>query len=66
MPSKPPRDAVTQALAAKSKIEQRRATREPAGRVEEDGSYTTRDGRRYDPEERRLKHPKRRPGTSHA
>lgn len=37
-------------LRAKDRIEQRRATREPAGRVEEDGSYRTRGGLVYDPD----------------
>lgn len=45
-------------LAAKDLVE-RRLGALPAGRVEEDGSYRTRDGRTYDPELRGLRPPRR-------
>lgn len=46
--------ALPKGLRAKDKIERRRATREPVGRVEEDGSYRTRGGGRYDPDKRQV------------
>ena len=48
-------------LVAKDIAESRRGAL--PGKVEEDGSFTTRDGRRqYDPEERRLR--RRRPSAN--
>lgn len=56
--------ALPKGLRAKDRIEQRRASREPAGRVEEDGSYRTRGGLVYDPDtgmtRRRIMAAKRR------
>jgi hypothetical protein len=53
-------DPVVSALAAKTMIEGR-AGKQPAGMVEEDGSYLTRDGRTYDPETGRYRARKRVP-----